>query len=514
MSEPHVIAHPQESNSGTNALLLVLMALLIAAPLFRGGLSPLALLVLEILGLILVVLVLWRPPPRSVGFFEAALLALLFAIPLLYLLSLPPGLADWLPGREPYTAALTQVAGEGGHGWGAASLIPLRTESVWLALLIPLGVYLAIRALDEDAVLALTSVLFAVAAAEALLALFQFGAAQGGINYPFVDLFDRTGSSGSFVNRNHLAGMLEMTLPLALALFLYDFGRRHKRQSKLRGWRHQVLVVGYSAARPSVAYAILSVLFIVGIVVTKSRTGIALTMLAVLLCAVLFARRIGGRNSFGLTGQLIAMAVAFAIALGLLPVLDRFSVEGISGDARWPLATSSFDSAGLLLPLGSGPGTYTDVFTLFQPIELGQYFIAHAHNDYLEALFELGLLGVVLFIAFFAFFVRQWGRLVNRDEWSRFRFLQIGAGIGIIMMLLHSLFDYNLRTPANLAYFAFIAGIFFSDPGRAPFVIKKREHRPRTLSTKAAGIDTAPSTSGGPNKAPISGTQIPNPFFD
>lgn len=499
---------------GVIATLLVLILLLIGAPVFRGGLSPLALMVLEIQGAMLIGLVLWRPLPQGFGVLERLTLVLLFVIPLLYLIPLPVDLSSWLPGREPYAAALKEVAAGPGAPSEALSLIRLSSESVWLALLIPLGVYLAVRTLSEDAVLFVTSVLFAVAAAQALLAVFQFGAAQSGLAYPFVDLFDRTGSSGTFVNRNHLAGMLEMTLPLALALFLFDFDRRHRPHKPAKDWRRKVVGLGQAAARPSVAFAILSVLFIVGIVVTKSRTGIGLAMLAVVLAGVVFSRRLGGRSAVGLAAQLLVLAAAFGVALGLAPVLDKFSVRALEGDARWPLAASTFDAAAELLPLGSGPGTYREVFTLFQPLDLGHYLIAHAHNDYLEAFFEIGLFAVVLFILFSVCFLRQWGRLLNRDDWSRFRFLQIGAGIGIIVMLLHSLFDYNLRTPANLAYFAFIAGIFFSDPSRAPHVIKKRQHRRRTLSTTAAGIDTSPSTTGGPTKAPISGTQIPNPFFD
>jgi hypothetical protein len=56
----------------------------------------------------------------------------------------------------------------------------------------------------------------------------------------------------------------------------------------------------------------------------------------------------------------------------------------------------------------------------------------------------------------------------------------MGAGIGLFLMLLHSLVDFNLRIPANQIYFAFLAAIFFhveqheaADPAQA------ERHAPR-----------------------------------
>ena len=39
--------------------------------------------------------------------------------------------------------------------------------------------------------------------------------------------------------------------------------------------------------------------------------------------------------------------------------------------------------------------------------------------------------------------------------------MKVGAGIGILLMMLHGLTDFNLHIPANAIYFAFLAAVFF-----------------------------------------------------
>jgi hypothetical protein len=58
-------------------------------------------------------------------------------------------------------------------------------------------------------------------------------------------------------------------------------------------------------------------------------------------------------------------------------------------------------------------------------------------------------------------YLRQWARLRTSDEWTRSRFLQVAAGISLLLLALHELVDYNLYVPANQLVFAVLAGIFF-----------------------------------------------------
>jgi len=464
--------------------------LFLAAALFNGGADPWPRLLLQWLALPLMGLALWQPKWASLGTGERLLLLGLLLLPLVYLLPLPADYHALLSGREVFDQALAVVSSEALAAAWPLSLHPFVTESAWLTSLIAVGVYVATRALGERGALHLTYLLFAIALAQVVIGLFQFATATTGVSYELAELAPRGGAaSGTYRNRNHLAGLLEMIFPLTLALFLYHFGRGSTRGRRIRGWRDKLIAVLRVGGRPSLAFGLLGVMLVVGIVVTRSRSGIAMAMLGIILVAALFSHHLGG-GSYGLMGRLVTLAIGFAAALGLAPVLDRFAWSDMEGDARWRVARASFDGAGSLLPLGSGPGTYPEVFPIHQPLELGRWFVNHAHNDYLELLYETGLPGLALAVLFLALFIRQWGRLMAGAEWSRFRFLQIGAGIGLTLLLGHSFTDYNLHVPANLATFAFLAGLFFSPPGRLPAIRRKhlRERRTARMHESAAVV--------------------------
>ena len=510
------------ARSTPRLILAILGGLLLAAAVLNGGADPWPRLLLQWLSLLLIGLALWEPARSGLGLAEAVLLGGLLLLPLLYLLPVPAGLHALLAGRGVFDQALAEVSPAALATARPLSLHPFVTESTWLTSLIAVGVYVATRAVGERGGQHLTYLLLGVALAQVVIGLFQFATASTGVSYELAELAPRGGAaSGTFRNRNHLAGLLAMIFPLALALFIFHFGRGSTRNRRNRGWRDKLVALLRAGGRPSLAFGLLGIFLVVGIVVTRSRSGIAMAMVGMILVAVLFARHVGGGASFGLMGRLVTLAIGFAAALGLAPVLDRFAWGDMEGDARWRIASASLDGAGSLLPLGSGPGTYPDAFPIHQPVELGRWFINHAHNDYLELLYETGVPGLVLVVLFLALFLRQWGRLMAGAEWSRFRFLQIGAGIGLTLLLGHSLTDYNLHVPVNLATFAFLAGLFFSPPGRLPVTHRKqpRGRRTRTMREQAGGMTADAVTAGagagipgyGPEADAAPGAEAPLP---
>jgi hypothetical protein len=510
------------ADEGTRFSLSILALLILVAPLFNGGLDPWPRLLLQWLGLILIGLTLWRPERAAFRAGESLLLGALFLAPLIYLIPWPAWVLAYLPGRAAYDQALATVSAGALATARPLSLHPFATESAWLLALIPIGVYLGTRSLRERGAMTLVYLLFGVAVLQVLIGLFQFATATSGVDYSLAEWVPRGGAaSGTFRNRNHLAGMLEMVFPLALALFLFHFGHGPEHRQRGRGWRDKAIALLRAGGRPSLAFGLLALIFVVGIVVTRSRTGIAMAMVGMILIALLFATHIGGSGAFGLVGRLLTLAIGFAAALGLAPVLDRFAVGDMVSDARWPLAAATFDGAGTLLPLGSGPGTYPDAFPIHQPVELGQWFINHAHNDYLETLYEMGVWALILLLIFLVLYARQWSRLMTGKEWSGFRSLQIGAGIGLALLLGHGFSDYNLHTPANLAYFAFLAGLFFSPPGRLPLIPSKprRERRTRSMRMPISGPQGLATPSPAQAAPPVDHQAIPpltprprNPF--
>jgi O-antigen ligase len=501
---------PESPLAGRAAVQWLLGVILVVAPLFRSGKPALAVLALELLAVCILVLLLWQPSKRVIGGWEALALALLFAAPLLYLLPLPASLAAWLPGRQVYLGAQSLIGSAATGDAARLSLYPLKTESALLLLLVPVAVFLGTRSLDADRIVRLVLLLLGVGAAQALLGLLQYGAGEGS---PALFGLSFTGvrrAMGTYTNPDHLAGLLEMLLPMGLALLLFSVGRR--RRDERRGWRDRVAFLSSVRGHVAVVYGAIALLLLLGVIFSRSRAGIALGMLGILLSTMMFSRRIGGDNVYGPTGTVVAFALGAGIAIGLVPVLDRFSVDAAVGDARWSIFSATLDGIGAFAPIGSGPGNYPDIFPAFQPLALGQWFINHAHNDYLEWLFEGGLFAAALMVLLFGLYVRQWLKVWTRDAWSRYRFVQVGAGIGILLLLLHSLVDFNLHIPANIAYFAFLAGVFFADPESESETEPVKRRRRRTPDLKASTATAPPSADAWPGTPPPD--QIKNPFLD
>ena len=204
-------------------------------------------------------------------------LVLLMLLPLVQLLPLPAGLWAALPGRAFYADAIRLAADDGtGVRWRAISLVPSTTEAAWLTLLPPLAVFLVAVRLDRERLMVLLVVFLGLAAAQALIGLIQYG--QG--------LPD---ALGTYPNRNHLAGLLEMALPVGLALLAATVGHGRPTQARKRHGHHQrpfrQWLARFSVARINQAAALgtLSLAILLGLIFTRSRSGVSLAMLGILL---------------------------------------------------------------------------------------------------------------------------------------------------------------------------------------------------------------------------------------
>ena len=474
-----------------------LATLLIFAPLFWAGYPPLPLLGLELLALALLAWRFWSPPTAGLPLSRMAwgFLALLFLLPLTQLLPIPMTFWASLPGRAFYAEALHQASVVGfGFEWRAISLIPAATETAWLALLPPLAVFLAAVNLDSQRLFKLTLVFLGIAVVEALLGLIQYGDGPNSL-FRLGNTLMGESASGTYINRNHLAGLLEMALPVSLALLAVTVGQgrpQHSSSSHRRRTFRQWLA-RFSVARLNQAalYGAVALAILLGLIFTRSRTGVGLAMLGILLATLTFSTRLGGRNVYGLIGTFTAIGISLASLIGLAPLWSRFTLQDPMEDGRWLIFDATVQAVGNFFPLGSGAGTFEDVLQRFHPADFPGVTINRAHNDYLEWLLEFGLIAALLIALWLAFYVRQWARVWKRGEWSSFRFAQAGAGIALLLMMLHSLVDFNLRTPANAVFTAFLAALFFH---RSPEEERQSSRHQRKAASGDGGSDNRSSS--------------------
>jgi tetratricopeptide (TPR) repeat protein len=247
---------------------------------------------------------------------------------------------------------------------------------------------------------------------------------------------DTSSASGTFVNRNTLAGVLAMGIVAAAALTYSRFAGRRRDLG--------------------VAWALVTALFVAGLALSKSRGG-ALGA-AVGLIALPFLYR-GRASPAGAIAVFVAGAVGMLLADPAV-VLNRFGEidpQQIQANERWKIWTTTAAAAAHQPLFGFGVGTHPHAYHPYQPPMLvGQ--VHHAHNEYVNFFFEGGILWAGLLVAGFALWaVRTWKgsqRLQGPD-----RLLPTAAIAAACAEAVHSFVDFDLRTTSAGMLFAVMIGL-------------------------------------------------------
>lgn len=260
------------------------------------------------------------------------------------------------------------------------------------------------------------------------------------------------GPFGPYVDRDHYAGLMEMVIPVS-ASFVLSRPKRDPLNGML--W-FGVLVTIVSALLTGSRGGLVSILVEAAILgwilvrrdpVRARRRRIATTGLALAVMAVLFFWLV---PSFVLTKIGTVESYSSETKEGERPTLWRNSL-GIFREHPW---------------LGAGMGSFETAYPPHQS-QANDLVTEHAHNDYVEALAETGLLGGVLILVALVFFFRSFRNLVVQAE-DELGWIQLGATVACCGLLVHSFVDFNLHIPANAAWFAFCAGLASLSPEAFP----------------------------------------------
>ncbi|MGZ5039962.1 MAG: O-antigen ligase family protein [Usitatibacter sp.] len=460
----------RDSTGPAGPVPFLVAALLVAfAPIVRGGNRPLALLVMESAALLgLAVLALSRPR----GALDAIPqlwwwgVAILVAAPLAQLVPVPGALWAQLPGHGPYASALEIAGADALAAWRPLSIDPAATEYAWLAAIPCFAIFVLVQFLDRRSLRRLVAWFLIVAVCEAILGIMQLGAPASSLLH-LGNPYGAGVATGTYVNKNHFAALMAMALPVLMALWAAEvlppknakgeILRDHPRNRDVKLARRILLSILVMAV-------CLALLF------TRSRAGIGTGFAVLALASIALVWNAGSVHARVVLAIVALSALALAAYIGLTRVLESFSPEqlALGYEGRMRILSGTLTGALEFLPFGSGLGTFADVFPRYQLQGFAGY-VDHAHNDSAEAFLELGVAGVAA-IAFLALAYAARMRSLLRSHLSRsLGYPQLGAGLGMLAMAAHGLFDFNFHIPANALYFSFLAGVFFFTPaeGRA-----------------------------------------------
>jgi len=373
-----------------------------------------------------------EPLPQSARALVLILLAGL-AVVTLQLVPLPPSL--WAHGLRVRIADSYALLGQP-VPWLPISLTPYSTLNSVLGVIPPVALFCAILRLGAFRASWLAAALLAGAVAGIILGALQV-TAPGAISpwYLYRDT-NRGVAVGFFANANHMADLLVVALPFVAALAAAGRSRNVQRYSAL-------LAILAGAA----------VVLVVGIVLNGSLAGYVLVMPAIAGSVLIVAPPSRGLR----VPVAIVAGLALAAAIGALASTSigssRVGQDASSSvQSREDILRTTGKAIGDAIPLGSGLGSFVKVYRLYEsPDRVTPEYVIHAHNDYAELTLELGLAGVVLMLAFLAWWaaaVSAAWRMGGGGPYAR------AASIASAVMLVHSLVDFPLRTAAISAAFA------------------------------------------------------------
>jgi O-antigen ligase len=357
---------------------------------------------------------------------------------LLQLVPLPPAIWEGLPGRALARRVFDLVGAQG--EWHPLSLTPSTTLFGANMLLPALAAFLAALTLDARGRERCVASFLMLAALSILVGLAQLS--SRGTVFNFHDSGHKANLLGFFANRNHQALMLGLSGIFAIATL-----RRDLRATPVA---------------LSISLAVMAVL-LVCIIGTISRSGLALAMLGMLaMLALAFGERLDKRRWAMLAGGAMLAGLVLSFSPVVQNSLARF--DAVGEDARWQAWSRSASLALQYFPWGGGLGGFTSLYNPIEPLEaVRPAYLNHAHNDYLELLIEAGLPGMIGLLAFAAACLVRVVGLFRAKTWGRCAFA-VPAAISLLLVAIHSLVDYPLRTQAIAVLLGILAAFFLAAP--------------------------------------------------
>lgn len=333
----------------------------------------------------------------------------------------------------PISWAILAFTGYSIYLWQTADIEYLARDEVFRIITYALLFFLIVDNCNRQEtlqLLALTMIVLGVALS--FYATFQFFTGSQKVWHFAKPLAYKGRASGTYYNPNHLAGYLEMVVPLALA---FVFSGRFKHVVKV--------LLGYSV-----------VAMLAAIAFTISR-GAWFSIGFALLAFFLILLRNRDYRIPALVCLVLLIAAGSYASLRSLKAKHRLQQLSLN-QARmeyWKPAVQMWKESPWT---GVGPNHYDWRFRAYRFWQV-QGRPVYTHNDYLNTLADYGVIGLSLVMATIGLagwgVFRTWKYVRRQNEIStkpsNRAALVLGSSIGLLAILAHSVVDFNMHIPAN-----------------------------------------------------------------
>ena len=412
-------------------------------------------------------------------------LGLFFTLSFISIMPLPPVVLTYLSPMRHQTLLTAWKLTNSNPTWETISYSTHHTFNWWVFIIGLSVFFIVLRHLctKRKTLKTVVLVIISIGLFEALYGLAQALVPSMGVLW--VDYFDEFNgyARGTFINRNHFAGFIEMVWPLALGYAMALTGRVHSLKTALaseRLNRQALMALG-------IVVLLLSLLF------SRSRAGILSGFIGIFTFSIITRSNNKEKSSRSrwLFGSIFVLLGIYCVVIGIGPILDRFLAIG-NHNSRMDFWC---DSIPILIdhPFGIGMRNFETVFPVYNTSFISDKTVTFAHNDFLQLLVETGWLGFVSLVGCYSYFLLKsmvYLKAIDSHHDPLRYYLAVGAYSGLISITFHSFFDFNLQIPANCAYFVALLAILHACawPSRVSIEILKSNRNLARKSNLVGGL--------------------------
>jgi O-antigen ligase len=272
--------------------------------------------------------------------------------------------------------------------------------------------------------------------------------------------------TGTYINRNHLAGFLEMLLPLCFGFVIANIKKSGSRQryqdrsvSRIRRFKNWLFS---GEEKPKIIlFFFMGIVLGLGLLLAGSRGGIISFGISMFFMIFLFAFKDGYRKYGIVTACLCMLIMAYGLHIGIDKTLERFEHFGNLYN-RFEIGESVVPMIKDFPILGTGWGNFMYMYPRYGlPMYSDRLILGNAHNDWLEMASEFGMIGAIIFFGALITFLVKSIRLWFRRKDSFATGLGVGVIFAVIAISIHSFFDFNMHIPANPMALSIILAVGF-----------------------------------------------------
>jgi len=267
--------------------------------------------------------------------------------------------------------------------------------------------------------------------------------------------------TGSFINHNHFAAYLELSIPIMIGFWTIGI-----KAVRISG--NSISARISSALEDQGAKALLKTLLLIllgmGLLFSISRSGILFGFISCTTFFVLYLRRSRSKIPAFYWISSLGVMIVLAAWIGLRPLIQDFMnvpeelTEEISRPVVWKDTFIIFLKFTLT---GSGFGTFKEVFPAFRSFSTNTVY-SQAHNDYLQLLAEGGIFMLILILAGGLTILKRLRRVLS-ERMGETAVIHFACFSSLLAIALHSISDFSLQIPAIAVSTAVVAAIYFSN---------------------------------------------------